>query len=244
MKTIDFNSDLGEGKDSDEAIMPFISSCNIACGGHAGDLATMKKTILLAKSRQVKIGAHPSYPDRENFGRKIIPMSPSDLTKSLVYQVKTLEKLVNDLELKLHHIKLHGALYNQAVKEGKTARLMVGLMQKYFEAYPIYAPYSSVLSQIGSKAGLEIKYEVFADRNYNADLTLVNRSQPNAVILDHQAVLEHVERMLKEGKVKTVSGEIIPIQADTLCIHGDHPEAVSLTETIYKKLKQVGFYIQ
>ncbi|MEX2594278.1 MAG: 5-oxoprolinase subunit PxpA [Anditalea sp.] len=244
MKTIDFNCDLGEGSGNDAAIMPFISSCNIACGGHAGDLTTMRKTVLLATAHQVKIGAHPSYPDPQNFGRKIIPMSLPDLTESLIHQIRTLENIAHHFGLKLHHIKLHGALYNQAAQEAEAARLIVDMMKKYFMQYTLYAPYPSVLSQIALKEGLQIKYEVFADRNYNADLSLVSRRFPYAVLLDHQKVLEHVERILKEGKVKTISGELVAIRADTLCVHGDNPEAVSLAATIYKKLKREGYFIR
>src|SRR5690606_35254104 len=131
MKTIDFNCDLGEGFGNDAAIMPFISSCNIACGGHAGDLESMKKTLLLAKNHGVQVGAHPSYPDRENFGRKIIPVPNSDLLQSLLQQIRTLENIAAGLQIRLQHIKFHGALYHQAAHVPETARLLVDMMKKY-----------------------------------------------------------------------------------------------------------------
>lgn len=244
MKTIDFNCDLGEGSGCDADIMPYITSCNIACGGHAGDRNTMRKTVLLAKTHQVKIGAHPSYPDPGNFGRKILHMPDAVLTESLVQQIRTLENIVAEHDLKIHHIKLHGALYNQAAKEAGKAHLIVDMMKMHFVQYSLYAPYPSALAKLALKEGLEINYEIFADRNYNTDLSLVSRGFPNAVIMEAQEVLEHVERILKEGKVKTVSGELVPVQADTLCIHGDNPQAVALTTIIYKKLKQEGYFIR
>lgn len=238
--TIDVNCDLGEGSGNDTAIMPYIGSCNIACGGHAGDLESMRKTLALAANHQVKIGAHPSYPDRENFGRRIIAMSPSGLTQCLVEQIRLLENLASTLDLALHHIKLHGALYNLSAGDPATAQVIVEMMNTYFDQYLIYVPYPSVLSQMALQQHVRIKYEGFADRRYNSDLSLVGREHPHALILNQQEVLEQVERIVKDGQVKTSSGKLVSIQAETLCLHGDHPEAPEIAAAVHKMLLQEG----
>ncbi len=180
MNDIDFNCDLGEGSGMDAAIMPFISSCNIACGGHAGNEASIRETLFLAEKYGVKIGAHPSYQDPENFGRKILHLSPAKLTHSLVDQVRLLEGLASTFDLGIHHIKLHGALYHQAARDTPTAQLIVKMMEKYFPRYLMYVPHPSVLSLMAHQQGVQIKYEAFADRKYNTDLSLVGREHPHA----------------------------------------------------------------
>jgi len=241
MKTIDFNCDLGEGFGNEGAIMPFISSCNIACGGHAGDRQSMKNTLILAKEHGVKAGAHPSYPDRENFGRKIIPIPNAALRQSLVRQIKTLKRIAAGLQIPLQHIKFHGALYHQAAHDPETAGLVVDMIKNYFLPYLLYVPYPSLVAKLAAEAGLKTKYEVFADRNYNTDFQLLNRNHPNSLILNQEAVLEHVERIVKDKQIKTISGELLSVKVDTLCLHGDHPLSILLAPAIHEKLKQGGY---
>jgi UPF0271 protein len=240
MKDMDFNCDLGEGSGQDAAIMPFISSCNIACGGHAGNPDTIRDTLSLAEKHGVKIGAHPSYPDPKNFGRKILHLSPSKLSQSLVEQIRLLESLASTLGLSIHHIKLHGALYHQSAKDTLTAQLIINMMKIYFPRYLMYVPHPSVLSLMALEQGVQIKYEAFADRKYNTDLSLVSREHPHAVLLNQQEVLEQVERIVREGRVKTISGEWVALKAHTICLHGDHPQAPEIAAAINKLLLDRG----
>lgn len=233
MSTIDINSDLGEGIGNDEAIMPYITSCNIACGGHAGDLSSMQETLLLAQQYKVKIGAHPSFPDRENFGRKTMHLSDSELKESILSQVSALSHAAGSLGLSLHHIKPHGALYNQAAKDPALAKTIVGIIKDHFKELTLFAPPGSALLKEGKQQGITVWTEVFADRNYREDLSLVPRSEANAVIHEEKEVLSHLKNMFCERKVKTINHQWIPITADTICVHGDNPHAVSLARNIY-----------
>ncbi|RIA09915.1 UPF0271 protein [Flavobacteriaceae bacterium MAR_2010_72] len=234
---VDINCDVGEGINNESKLMPYISSCNIACGGHAGDLDTMRTVVKLAKEYQVKIGAHPSFPDKENFGRQIIDMSCADLYTSLRQQIRDLMVVLREEHLTLHHIKLHGALYNLAAIDEKTANVVIEVVKSIAFPVYLYAPYKSVLADIAKKEHIAVTYEAFADRNYNDDLTLVSRTKNSPIIERADLVFEHVHRMIFKKKVKTIDGVEVGIKADTFCIHGDHPEAVKLVEGLTKKLK-------
>jgi len=234
---VDINSDLGEGSGADVTIMPFISSCNIACGGHAGNPISMQETIDLAIKNHVKIGAHPSYPDPANFGRKVIDMPLDELKESILSQIKELEKWTNQSGAKLHHIKPHGALYNEAAANKSIADLIVEIMKSYYPDLVLYVPDGSIIAEIAKREEISIWFEVFADRNYRDDLTLVSRKEPNAVLYDSSEVLEHLKRMIISGQVLTVSGKQLPIKADTVCVHGDNPSALKLVASIYELVR-------
>ncbi len=242
--TIDINCDLGEGAGNDALIMPFISSCNIACGGHAGDDDTMKETIKLALENNVKIGAHPSFPDSENFGRLEMDIPNDELTTIIIEQIIRLKTLVEEKGGKLHHIKPHGALYNRAAVNDSTAEAILDAMVAFEERYILYVPYQSVIATKAQERNIPIIYEVFADRNYNDDLTLVSRKQSNAVLSNPDQILEHVVRMIKERKVKTVTGKLAPIERGTLCVHGDNPRAVEIVSFLDKGLKELNIIIE
>ncbi|WP_242204197.1 5-oxoprolinase subunit PxpA [Aestuariivivens insulae] len=233
---IDINADVGEGIGNEAELMPFISSCNIACGGHAGDDETMKSVIELAKAHGVKIGAHPSFPDKENFGRVAIDMPYTALFKSLEEQTCRLIHHLDNARLSLHHIKPHGALYNKAAKDKNIAMVIVELLKSFAIPVYLYVPYKSVIADIAVKNHIPIIYEAFADRNYNADLSLVSRTAPNALIEEADALFNHVYCMVDEKKVKTINGKQIPIQAHTFCIHGDNPEAIHLLKNLRSRL--------
>ncbi len=237
--SIDINADVGEGLNNEAQLMPFLSSCNIACGGHAGNEKTMTSVVKLAKQHKVKIGAHPSFPDKENFGRLQMDISLEDLLASLKAQVNDLIKVLKTQDEALHHIKPHGALYNLANTDKTYAEVVVLLMKDYDKSVKLYAPYGSIIAKLAEKNGITVLYEVFADRNYNDDLTLVSRSQPNALIEDGTELTEHVLYMLQHQKVKTINGTDKDIKADTICIHGDHPQAEQhlqiLTAELIKK---------
>ena len=234
----DINADVGEGVGNESVIMPFLSSCNIACGGHAGDEDTMKMTVLEAKKNKVKMGAHPSYPDPENFGRKEIDISCAGLFSSIKSQIKALMNIVRQEGRQLHHVKPHGALYNKAAVDCDTATIVLEAIKSFPMPLKLYVPYGSVIASMAIEERIPIKYEAFADRNYRDDLTLVPRSEPNAIITDLDNMTEHVLRMIKRGVVKTVNGNEIPIQADTFCVHGDNPEAIKLLQGLRQVLNQ------
>lgn len=237
-KQIDVNCDLGEGLDNEELLMPFLSSCNIACGGHTGDIETMKRVSKLAEKHKVKIGAHPSFPDKEGFGRRIIEISPSVLSKAIEEQIKALIAVLKSMDLKLHHVKPHGALYNLATTDRKTAQIIVDVIKSIDKNLILYAPYQSVIFKMAIRDGLKVMCEGFADRNYNEDLTLVSRQNFDAIIHDKTQIFEHVFNMISEGKVKTKNGVEVELKVDTICVHGDHKNVVKNLKYFTKKLEQ------
>ena len=235
MQTIDINCDVGEGVGNEKQLLPLISSCNIACGGHAGDDETIANTIILAKKHHVKIGAHPSYPDKENFGRKALTISDSNLKRSLKHQLELFQKIIKTTNAKLHHIKAHGALYNQLAINKDLAILFLEVVQD-FGRYPIYVPFNSVIEKMALEIKYPIIYEAFADRNYDGNLKLISRNQNNSIIEEPKVVLEHIKRMCLEGKVKTINGQLLPIKAETFCIHGDTPSAFKILVYLHNEL--------
>lgn len=225
---IDINCDVGEGVGNEKDLFPYISSCNLSCGAHAGDAETIKKVIALAKVHGIKIGAHPSYPDRENFGRVSMPIAIEELKKSLFSQIHQLEKFVTTEGLALHHIKAHGALYNDLSKDRQLAKAFLNCIAPYKDSCKLYVPYGSVVANEAYKLGFRIEYEAFGDRNYNPDLSLVSRKDPKALILEPDLVLDHVIAMIKNGNVTAINGNVVPICASTICIHGDTPSALQI----------------
>ena len=235
MKRIDVNSDVGEGVGNEAELMPLISSCNIACGGHAGDEATMRETIRLAIKHHVKIGAHPSYPDRANFGRKIMDISSDDLTFSLGEQLSIFSNILEKEGGELHHIKPHGALYNAIAKDEKLANTFLDAISEYIDV-PIYVPFTSVIEREAKSRNFRIIHEAFADRNYHHDLSLVSRKEENAVMESPQEVLAHIVRMVNTGEVLTLEGSKKKILAHTFCVHGDTPSALEILMYLHKEL--------
>lgn len=242
--SIDINADLGEGIGNENELMPVISSCNIACGGHAGDERSMRAAVKLAKHYRVKIGAHPSFPDVTNFGRKIIEMSRTELHATLKEQINTLNKIVEEEKAVLHHVKPHGALYNLAMTDSQTATVIIEVLKSMHPPVCIYVPYNSVIANVALAHDIPIIYEAFADRNYNDDLTLVSRVNTNALLHEENEVFQHVYRMIAQEEVKTVSGKLIPIKANTFCIHGDNPRAIKIANKLKYQLELKGVVIQ
>lgn len=242
--SIDINADIGEGIGNEADLMPLLSSCNIACGGHAGNVETMKFCVDLAKKYKVKIGAHPSFPDVENFGRKEINMSCAALYQSVKNQIKDLMNVVREEHAALHHVKPHGALYNMAAKDKTTAEVIVEVMKSIHLPLKLYVPYGSVISEIAKKERIPITYEVFADRNYNDDLSLVSRANAKAIITDVEKMTSHIQNMISHHKVTSINGVEVPIKAETICVHGDNPEALKLIKTLQQNLTNLGVEIQ
>lgn len=241
---IDINVDVGEGINNEFQIMPYISSCNIACGGHAGDLETMRTVVKLAKQHQVKIGAHPSFPDREHFGRKPMGITCAALYTSIKGQIGDLMTILREEQARFHHIKPHGALYNLVAVDKKVATVIVEVMKTILLPIKLYVPYNSVIEKTAIENSIPIRYEAFADRNYNDDGTLVSRSENNALIKDSNQMFEHVYRMVTSQKVKTINGLEIDFKADTYCVHGDNPKAVELIKDLRGRLENNNIQIR
>ena len=233
---IDINCDLGEGFNNEHIIMPLISSCNISCGAHAGSLEIMDKVIQLARKHKVKIGAHPSFPDRDNFGRNVLDISNSDLQKSLEDQLTIFKDRVLLQDVTIHHVKPHGALYNLIAVNREKASVVIAAIQHVFEAVKLYVPYQSRIEEIAIQSGLEIVYEAFADRRYNEDLSLVSRTFSNALIKDKQEVLKQVQKIANKQLVTTVNFHEKKIKASTFCVHGDTKNAIELLQYLHKHL--------
>lgn len=242
MKTIHLNCDLGEGGKYDAQLMPNISACNIACGGHAGDEETMLKTVLLALNNNVEIGAHPSYPDKENFGRRSLEISEKDLKKSILEQLNSLHKIAKKQGGKLTHIKPHGALYNDAVKDEKKARIILNSIAESNLDLKLYAPQNSIISEL-AKGKIEVVFEAFADRNYKPDFSLVSRTKSNALITQKEAVFKHLYTMFYEGKIACENHIKISSSAATFCLHSDTPNSVEILEYLVQKLSALNIKI-
>jgi UPF0271 protein len=234
--SIDINADLGEGVDNEAELMPYLSSCNIACGGHIGDVVSMTKVVKLAKKHNVKIGAHPSFPDKENFGRVDMVISSADLYGSLKQQIRALQSILHSENAQLHHIKPHGALYNLAARDEKTAQVIIEVLKSIAMPIKLYVPYNSKLAEIASNENIQVTFEAFADRNYNEDLSLVSRKKDNALLIENDEVLHHVLHMINHKKVKTISGVEVPIKASTFCVHGDTKNAIGILKYLNREL--------
>ncbi|WP_405397693.1 5-oxoprolinase subunit PxpA [Maribacter sp. Asnod2-G09] len=235
-RTIDINCDVGEGVGNEEALFPLISSCNIACGGHAGSKESILFCLELAKKYNVKVGAHPSYPDRENFGRVSMDISSDALIQSIKQQLQLFTSLCDQVDVELHHIKPHGALYNDIAKDEHLAKTFLKGIEEKKKSVVLYVPYCSVIQRLALENGFKVLVEAFADRNYNTDLSLVSRKESNALITDGKEVLAHLLRMYNENEVKTVNGDNIPIIANTFCIHGDTPSALQILAYLSNEL--------
>ena len=243
MVSIDLNNDLGEHPNSnlDEQIMPFLSSCNIACGGHVGDEKSVRETVLLAKKFNVAIGAHPSFPDRKDFGRKVINISNDELEQSIREQINLVHRICQEHEIQLHHVKPHGALYNQAAKDEKLSDLICSVIKSIDPAIKLYGLAHSITSTTAEKHGVEFVAEGFADRKYESDKTLMSRTKEKAVITSEKEVLQQVEEMVLNNRV--FAKDWISIQAQTICLHSDTQGAVNLAGKIRHHLEAKGVYI-
>jgi 5-oxoprolinase (ATP-hydrolysing) subunit A len=238
MLTCDLNCDMGEGVGNDEAIMPFITSANISCGFHAGNGDIIRQTISLAMKYDIHIGAHPSFRDKENFGRKEMHIGHDKLYAIVLEQLIKLDLITKEKGTTLHHVKPHGALYNMAARDPGTAGTIVLAVKDFNEELILYGLSNSFLISQAKALGLKTASEVFADRTYQDDGSLTPRSQPNALIENSEQCIQQVLQMTRQGTVTTVSGKIIPIVADTICIHGDGKHAVIFAKKIHEALKQ------
>lgn len=231
-KIIDLNCDMGEGYDNEALIMPYISSANIACGFHAGDEDTIKNTIEIALKHKVAIGAHPSYDDRENFGRQSQIVSQLELAELINDQLYLFEKIAAPMGVKLHHVKLHGALYNDCAKDPILSKIFVQTIQAIHPDLIIYGLSGSSTIEQAKNLGQPFASEVFADRTYQNNGQLTPRYMNTALIEDTSIAIDQVLKIILEQKVNTVHGDEIKIEADTVCIHGDGNKAVEMASFI------------
>ncbi|SFM24244.1 UPF0271 protein [Gracilibacillus orientalis] len=239
MSEITLNCDLGESFGAyrignDQAIIPLVDAVNIACGFHAGDPHTMNKTVQLAKKYQVNIGAHPGFQDLQGFGRRNIDILPEQAYDLVVYQLGALQGFLTIHGMRLAHVKPHGALYNMACKNRVLADAIARAIYDVDPNLILVGLADSELINAGEAKRLSVVNEVFADRTYQADGSLTPRTEPNAVIHDPSQVVKQVEEMVADGKLTTVTGEKISIKADTICVHGDTEEALSIVQAIRK----------
>ncbi|WP_025739615.1 phosphatidylinositol-specific phospholipase C domain-containing protein [Aquimarina pacifica] len=242
MNNVLFNADVGEETGVDDQIMPYISWCNIACGSHAGSEKEIEKTIQLAIKHNVKIGAHPSYPDRSNFGRKVMSLPYEDLVQSLTEQLKVVNYYIEKNGETLHHVKPHGALYNEAISNQEVAQAIYESIKNTGKKPIVLTLKNSKLADV-CKNEFEVCYEAFADRMYTNDLSLVSRDNEQAVLKSAEEVFEHVYKMVAKNKVKTVGKEELPIVFDTICVHGDHPNSVAILTHLHARLKDLNYDI-
>ena len=240
--SVDLNADVGEGMD-DAELMPYVTSANVACGMHAGDPVTMDQTVELALSRGVRVGAHPGYPDRENFGRVAIEMAADEVENLVVYQVSALEGFVRSRGSRLTHVKPHGALYHSGAEFPDVARAIAEGVRRVGTELVLVGASGSMLIGAGREAGLPVAEEAFADRRYRSDGTLVPRGRPNALITDPDEAAEQAVQLARDGVVVADDSTRISVRADTICLHGDTPGAAEIARRIHERFRSAGIRI-
>ena len=238
---IDLNADLGEGCANDAALLQLVSSANIACGFHAGDAQTMLSSVREALKNGVAIGAHPSFPDRENFGRSAMTLPAQTVYAQTLYQIGALAAITRAEGGVMHHVKPHGMLYNQAAKDPQLADAIAKAVHACDPSLILVGLAGSELIRAGEHYGLVTRQEVFADRGYQADGSLVPRSQPGAMIHGAEASLAHVMRMIEEQALISINGKRLPVKPQSICVHGDGPDAVATARAIRTGLQAAGF---
>jgi UPF0271 protein len=241
--SVDINADLGEGAGHDAGLFELISSANIATGFHAGDSDTMHAAISMAKEHGVAVGGHPSFWDRENFGRKELNVSNQEVFDAVAYQLGVFQAIASAVGLRPNHIKPHGALYNMAVRDHDLADAIGRAIESVDPKLILFAPENSELARAGDAHGLQIAREIFADRNYLNDGWLVPRTRSDALLRDPKEAAGRVLRMLREGKVRSIEGRDVDVRGETVCVHGDTPGAVEFARELRSQLEREGVNI-
>jgi UPF0271 protein len=249
MLSIDLNCDMGESFGAwqmgrDAALMNYVSSINVACGFHAGDASVIRKTIETAIKKSLAIGAHPSFPDLQGFGRRQMSLSAQEVFDIVLYQVSAVKGICEAFGTKLHHVKPHGALYNQAAKDTKLAEAIAEAIKATDENLIVYGLSNSFLISEAERINLKTASEVFADRTYQTDGTLTPRSETDALIKDTEQAVLQVLQMVSEQRVTAVTGDKVTIKSETVCIHGDGENALEFASVIHQRLTENGISIQ
>ena len=242
---ININCDLGESSklhstENDPLLLKIVNSANIACGYHAGDKPTMEKTIEISKKNNVSIGAHPSFKDPENFGRKRLNLPPSEITKLVINQIKILSDVANKTGMKVTHVKPHGALNNMACENYDLAKVISESIIQVNKELIFLVPTGSQMEKAGKKLGMKVAVEIFADRNYEDNGNLVSRSKDNAMIIDPEIAKKHVIKMVQNQAINCYSGKQVPCEIDAICVHGDGSSAVNTAKQIKEGLIKSG----
>ncbi|MEJ5343630.1 MAG: 5-oxoprolinase subunit PxpA [Chloroflexus sp.] len=249
MLTIDINCDCGESYGAfqvgdDDGVLPFVSSANVACGGHAGDPIVMRRTVRRCRDLGVAVGAHPSYPDLYGFGRRVLPLTPDEVEAWVLAQIGSLAAIARSEKVELRHVKPHGALYNVAARDLAVAMAIARAVAAFSRELTLVGLAGSLLITAGHEVGVPVLAEAFADRAYEADGTLRNRHHPDALIIDPAACLAQALHIVRDGAVRAVDGTLVPLQAATICIHGDTPGAALRAATIRQGLAAAGITVQ
>ncbi|GGK07675.1 UPF0271 protein YcsF [Lentibacillus kapialis] len=247
--SVDLNCDMGESFGmytigADEQLMPYITSANIACGAHAGDPAVMDRTVRLAKENDVAVGAHPGLPDLAGFGRRMMDVAPEEVYQMVVYQIGALQAFCKVHNVEMQHVKPHGALYNVAAKNRDTADAVARAVHDVNDELVLFGLAGSKLLTAGKQTDLQVASEIFADRTYQADGSLTPRQQPDALIENADDAVRQVERILRTGNVRAVTGEDVTIVADTICVHGDGAQAAVFAGKLRTALQADGIAIK
>lgn len=248
-RRIDINCDMGESYGqalvgNDEVLMSYLSSANIACGFHGGDPCTMHRTVRLVQAHGVSAGAHPSFPDLSGFGRRYMELTSQEAYDCMLYQLGALEGFLRAAGMRLHHVKPHGAMYNQAARDPELAGAIVNAVYYFDRQLFLYGPAGSALERAAHAVGIHFCREVFADRTYQSDGHLTSRSKPGSLISDVSAALQQVDDILLRGYVMSTDGQRVPVEADTVCIHGDSPDALDILSALHHHLTDIGFEIK
>ncbi len=246
---IDLNCDMGESfgvyeLGMDEEVIKYVSSANIACGFHAGDHNVMEKTVSLASKHNAGIGAHPALPDLNGFGRREMDIAPAEIKNLLKYQIGALSAFARSAGKKIQHVKPHGALYNMASRNYEIAAAAAEAVREIDENLIFVALGGTELYRAAESKGLRVAFEAFADRAYNEDGTLASRSREGAVLENSEKINKRVIKMIKEGRVKTISGDVISVNPDTICVHGDNPEALKIVKKLVGGIEEAGIKIK
>lgn len=244
MTSVDLNCDMGEGCPSDARVMPLITSANVACGFHASDPATIRRTVRLARAHGVAVGAHPSFPDRSGFGRRFLAASADEVRDDVTYQIGAVWAFCRAEGVPLTHVKAHGALYNAAAEDEELARALCEAVRGVDPALAVVCLARSRMATVIRSLGLRCVEEAFADRAYTPDGALVSRRSPGAVIEDVAQVAERASRMVRERNVVAIDGTVVPLEPLTLCLHGDTPGAERLALAIRRRLEADGVQIR
>lgn len=239
-RRVDLNCDLGEGAANDAAVMPLVSSANVACGFHAGDPATMRRTVVLARDHGVAVGAHPGLADRTGFGRRAIALKPDEAYGLMLYQVGALAAIARGEGVELAHVKAHGALYNAAARDAALADALVAALRAFDPNLLLFGQPGTEHERAAKRGGVRFVAEVFADRAYLGDGRLVPRDVPGAVIDDPQAAAARVLAIVCDGGVRALDGSWVALRADSVCVHGDSPGAVAIARSVREVLRGAG----